>query len=725
MSCCNICCDDYNFSTRKRIECPYCSFEACSICSRTYILNEKVSTCMNNSCKKEWTRKFIVESFPKCWVNKEWRQMKMGKEVEIEKSLLPATQLLLQGSKKKKDKEEIFHRKCSVENCRGYLSSQWKCGLCSAYTCKNCHLEKKEGHVCDKELVATISFLEEDTKPCPKCSTPIHKIDGCDQMWCTMCHTAFSWRRGTIETRIHNPHYYDWLRNGGGNLPRNDGDYECGRNLENRNLIQSLSKIGSIQIENIENIHNLKSIPNTNLLYFTCEQNIIYIFDVEKKEIIKKLGTAETTIKDYYDKFTGSRIKKFYFKSTKYIPSIHSILLSSDSKMELWDIETGEKIKSTLNDESLSSPTTNRRILLENNTIFSVEKNIPVKILNDPSIRSDSYFNQLNIYNLDLELEKSIVFREDIESNMATSISTNVFHNTNFFIKNSSYRECELWNYKTGSKIKNIKNTSGGTIILFIPNTNNIVYKDNSNCLVIYNYITDTLLYSVYNEDRFRKINIENEKIYIGCSTNIYIYSMNLTLLKKISGYKLVLIDQKIITEQHGYYHIFNKNKYEYERKIRYYKTFLPSMNLFIGRRNNILYFTKMDEIDPIEIIQKTSHLENIEGNKFRTQQQINNEKIRIDYLFGKLTEEEFGRKINLAYKAFEKKQDLKSVLDLQVQGVTDIMYRLSAENKNEKNYLNEVEELTKYSNSLFKEYAKIYGCKEWKINYNTQNVLK
>ena len=78
-----------------------------------------------------------------------------------------------------------------------------------------------------------------------------------------------------------------------------------------------------------------------------------------------------------------------------------------------------------------------------------------------------------------------------------------------------------------------------------------------------------------------------------------------------------------------------------------------------------------------------------------------------------------------MAYKAFEKKNDLKSVIDLQVQGVTDIMYRLSSEIKNEKEYLKEVEELTKYSNSLFKEYAKIYGCKDWNINYKTEKVLE
>jgi hypothetical protein len=122
-----------------------------------------------------------------------------------------------------------FIRRCGDSECRGFLSTAWKCGLCDTYTCNQCLVIKsaKEEHVCQPENVETAKLLASDSKPCPKCATLIYKIEGCDQMWCTQCHTAFSWLRGTIESQIHNPHYYEWMRRNGG-MPREPGDIPCG-----------------------------------------------------------------------------------------------------------------------------------------------------------------------------------------------------------------------------------------------------------------------------------------------------------------------------------------------------------------------------------------------------------------------------------------------------------------------------------------------------------------
>jgi hypothetical protein len=125
-----------------------------------------------------------------------------------------------------------FVRACPYGGCKGFLSSAWKCGLCENWSCPECHEvkgpDKNVEHTCDPNSVATAQLLSRDSRPCPKCASIIFKIDGCDQMFCTQCHTAFSWRRGTIETgRVHNPHYYEWMRNHGG-LAREPGDMPCG-----------------------------------------------------------------------------------------------------------------------------------------------------------------------------------------------------------------------------------------------------------------------------------------------------------------------------------------------------------------------------------------------------------------------------------------------------------------------------------------------------------------
>jgi hypothetical protein len=119
----------------------------------------------------------------------------------------------------------VFHQKCPAEDCEGFLSTQWKCGLCNGKFCKDCHESKADDHECNPDLAASVKAIKKEAKPCPKCASQISKIDGCDQMWCTQCHTAFSWNTGRIETHVvHNPHYFQWMRENGGIMPRAPGD---------------------------------------------------------------------------------------------------------------------------------------------------------------------------------------------------------------------------------------------------------------------------------------------------------------------------------------------------------------------------------------------------------------------------------------------------------------------------------------------------------------------
>jgi hypothetical protein len=103
---------------------------------------------------------------------------------------------------------------CAKTECRGYVNSDFCCGTCESRYCPKCFQSKvSTDHSCKPEDIQTAKEIDRSSKPCPKCSVRIHKIDGCDQMWCTQCHTAFSWNTGKVEqNEIHNPHYYEWFR---------------------------------------------------------------------------------------------------------------------------------------------------------------------------------------------------------------------------------------------------------------------------------------------------------------------------------------------------------------------------------------------------------------------------------------------------------------------------------------------------------------------------------
>lgn len=129
-------------------------------------------------------------------------------------------------------KNTEFVVKCPGANCRGFAMGKTKgleCDLCNTVLCKDCHEPLLDvEHECNPNTLETVRLLKKDSKNCPNCKSIIYKIDGCDQMFCTQCHTAFSWRTGEVNTgRIHNPHYYEYLRKNGNNA-RELGDIPCG-----------------------------------------------------------------------------------------------------------------------------------------------------------------------------------------------------------------------------------------------------------------------------------------------------------------------------------------------------------------------------------------------------------------------------------------------------------------------------------------------------------------
>lgn len=276
---CNVCLENYNKTTHNKIVCDFCEYHTCKTCCQKYILKSyQQPHCMN--CKREWVRKILVNKFSQKFIDNDLKKHQQQILFDTERSLLPTTQAVVeQLNTQKKIIQEIeivekqirelklhskqlrsklnskeknqtqFVQKCRNGECRGFLSTQWKCGTCNFWTCPDCHEIKGTSkdcvHTCKTENVETVKLLKQDTKPCPKCGVQIFKTEGCQQMFCTQCHTAFHWKTGKLETVVHNPHYFEWLRqNGTGHIDRNPLDIQCGRELDDR-FIRSMVRLNA------------------------------------------------------------------------------------------------------------------------------------------------------------------------------------------------------------------------------------------------------------------------------------------------------------------------------------------------------------------------------------------------------------------------------------------------------------------------------------------------
>jgi hypothetical protein len=260
---CSICIEPFNKSARSKVECSFCHYTACRICVKRILLDSALQPSCTN-CKVAWDPEYIRTIMPKAFLDKAYKQHREETLLSLEESMLPETQAFAnfqnemdrgwyelvelknliktlkddyttkynqhlrkynRGFRGTQEKRQ-FIMKCPDNDCRGFLSTQYKCGQCNTNYCKDCYASKEnDTHVCHPDDVKTVELLQTNTKRCPKCSISIFKVDGCNQMWCTECKTAFSWDTGRIINGVvHNPHYFEWQRQH--NVERAVGDVD-------------------------------------------------------------------------------------------------------------------------------------------------------------------------------------------------------------------------------------------------------------------------------------------------------------------------------------------------------------------------------------------------------------------------------------------------------------------------------------------------------------------
>jgi hypothetical protein len=286
---CSICCESFTKLLRKPVTCCACDAVCCMTCAKRYLTESIVTEARCMSCNEVWGRKYLSETFSHSWLHgnfsihtaeivgdREISRLQVSNDIAVmernrriavasgERNVskldkAPKSYAIMMRQYRYKISMESQEEKvaksmpgCKINDCRGFLNPQWHCDLCDTDVCKSCRETKCSGHVCNPDTLETMKMLKTDTKDCPSCSASIFKIDGCDQMWCTQCHTSFSWISGKVVTsNVHNPHYFEYMRANGG-MPRQNGDVAGDCNIPDPDAdVRHIIHIGTPEIVNI------------------------------------------------------------------------------------------------------------------------------------------------------------------------------------------------------------------------------------------------------------------------------------------------------------------------------------------------------------------------------------------------------------------------------------------------------------------------------------------
>jgi hypothetical protein len=394
---CSVCANPFNLSNHAKVPCFACALEVCKTCVRTFLTTSgALPKCLG--CGAAFQQSYLVRHLNRSWVQDTYRpcyqevlfKAELAKmpetvpqaEAEVERRRLakineeftvrinkmhaqiarysnaivanryrmrgeevPPRYLndLVDGGRVEVDAKKKFVMACPGAGCRGFLSTAYKCALCSKSTCADClavlDVPRAE-HACVESDRLSAELIKKDTRPCPTCGERIFKVSGCDQMYCTnagsgtVCGTAFSWKTGAIERgQIHNPHFYELQRQTGG-LMRNPGDVQCGGMPDLRPIIRVLDKL--------MDLHDHGETAQTNLRVRAAHRCLCELTQYAVNEMrvkIRALGdTAKLRVQYILNELTPGDLQLALYRQkrdlNKYTDIYHVLEIMSISGIE-------------------------------------------------------------------------------------------------------------------------------------------------------------------------------------------------------------------------------------------------------------------------------------------------------------------------------------------------------------------------------------------------------
>jgi hypothetical protein len=367
---CIVCANAFNKREHTPVTCFSCEFIVCKECVRTYLSGStSLPQCMN--CHVRFPMNFLIRKLNRSWMLTQYKDtatqlltsIEMGKmpetqpyvEAEIERQRLrkansaltkeydgmranmrriamqiQANEHVIRGEPVPEhlndfvespivaDTRKQFIMPCPLD-CRGFLSTQYKCGTCQQSICSDCFVLKEENHECIESNRLSAEMIKRESKACPKCGARICKIDGCDQMYCTAlldgvhCNTAFSWRTGRIETgTVHNPHYYELMQKKGVQL-RNAGDVQCGGIPDIRRIARTLDTVRRMSDDTL---HDEMSELRSTLV--RIHRRITEIVQYTTQEFRRKINEHESMMRKHRVDYMMNRYTREVFSDIVY-----------------------------------------------------------------------------------------------------------------------------------------------------------------------------------------------------------------------------------------------------------------------------------------------------------------------------------------------------------------------------------------------------------------------
>ena len=177
---CNVCCSSYNKSLRSEVKCyfPDCAYSACKECTRTYLTGiAEEPHCMK--CRNKWSLEFTKTSLNASFMESDYKNhrrvvladrviaqipefyegaLRYGQltesDIKMKEILMQITehrtiigQLYMEYDRVRREMDnkgpsesKKFVMQCQNDGCRGMLTTQYKCDICTKFTCPNCFL---------------------------------------------------------------------------------------------------------------------------------------------------------------------------------------------------------------------------------------------------------------------------------------------------------------------------------------------------------------------------------------------------------------------------------------------------------------------------------------------------------------------------------------------------------------------------------------------------------